>query len=421
MQNINKLGTLSSALLIAAISNSVVGQANAQGFRHKLQGTVQINYVDAANETSFLEGGISPFRYDNQDSNVHLGQLHLNYRANLSSAFSVSVDANHYDDLDHTPDITQATIRYAPLPINGYRLRVKAGTFIPALSIENTKPGWLSNVSYSSSAVNTWIGEELKSSGIEASFTRPGRRFRSPWSWTINGSVFKGNDTAGTLLAFRGWAIHDRVLGLNEEIPLANLPGFNGPSGLSMHTRSADLIEEIDGRWGFSAGAQVKYLSRLDVRFTRYDNNGDAIARDFREEQWAWDTKFNHVAVRYGISPKTTFLSQFLRGTTEAGNGWLVKLDFEAYYVGITHKEGDHQFSLRYDNFSATDLDGTPMSDNDSAGKSWTAFYQYEASDQVSLGIEFISVSDSAQHRLALSGVADATQEQITAGLTYRF
>ena len=315
----------------------------------------------------------------------------------------------------------QATIRYAPLPINGYRLRVKAGTFIPSFSIENTKPGWLSNLSYSSSAVNTWIGEELKSSGVHASLSRPGRRFNSPWSWSVDGSVFKGNDTAGSLLAFRGWAIHDRVLGLNEEIPLANLPGFNGPSGLSMHTRSLDLIEEIDGRWGFSFGGQIKYLSRLDIRFKRYDNNGDDSIRDFREEQWTWDTKFNHASVRYAISNKTTFLSQFLRGTTEAGSGWLVKLDFEAYYLGLTHKTGNHQYSLRYDNFSATDLDGTPQSVNDSRGKGWTAFYQYQVSDRLSLGAEFISVTNSAANRGALTGVANLQQEQLTAGFTYRW
>ena len=59
----------------------VSGYASAVEFRQKLQGLVQVNYVDAANETSFLEGGVSPFRYDNQDSNVHLGQLFLNYRA----------------------------------------------------------------------------------------------------------------------------------------------------------------------------------------------------------------------------------------------------------------------------------------------------------------------------------------------------
>jgi hypothetical protein len=408
-------------LLVVAAATGFAGFVDAKGFKHQFQGVVQINYVDAANETSFLDGGLSPFRYDNSDSNVHLGQLHLNYRARLSSTLSVSVDANHYDDLDHTPDLTQAVIRYAPLPINGYRLRVKAGTFIPGLSIENTKPGWLSNLSYSSSAVNTWIGEELKSTGVEASFSRPGRRFNSPWSWSVNGSIFKGNDTAGSLLAFRGWALHDRVLGLNEEIPLANLPGFNGPSGLSMHTRSLDLIEEIDGRFGFSFGGQIKYLSRLDLRYSRYDNNADDRARDFREEQWAWDTKFNHVALRYSILPKTTFLGQFLRGTTEAGDGWLVKLDFEAFYLGISHKEGNHQFSLRYDNFAAIDIDGTPESVNDSDGISWTAFYQYQLSNQVVLGIEFISVDNSAENRRALTGVASLQQEQLTAGLTYRW
>ena len=57
MQNIKRcqLGISAICLTLACL-----GQAEAKGFRHKLQGTVQVNYVDADSQVSFLEGGLSP-------------------------------------------------------------------------------------------------------------------------------------------------------------------------------------------------------------------------------------------------------------------------------------------------------------------------------------------------------------------------
>ncbi len=405
-----------SILMLSLIGG--VGNTNAQ-VKHQLQGTVQINYVDADSETSFLEGGVSPLRYDNRSSNVHVGQFALNYRARITSTLSATIDAHYYDDVNNIPDITQAVIRYSPLPIKGYRLRAKAGSFIPTLSLENTRPSWLSNGSYTNSAINTWIGEELRSNGLGVSLTRPGRRFRSRWSWTVDTSIFKGNDAAGTLLAFRGWALHDRQTGFNERVPFAELNSFSGPSPLTMQAREFDLIDEIDGRWGFSYGLHARYLSRFEFKFTRYDNNADSGA--FSDGQWAWDTQFNHVALKYNLSRNTTFFSQFLTGTTEAGNNWLVKLDYEAFYIGGTYKKNDHQVTVRYDNFETVDRDLTPNSDNSGDGISWTAYYQYSVSKPLSVGLEFINVVSTQEGREPLIGTDRLDQRQITLGATYRF
>ena len=136
----------------------------------------------------------------------------------------------------------------------------------------------------------------------------------------------------GLYWRFRGWALHDRQTGLNETIPLAELESFGGPSPLFMQTRNVDLKDEIDGRWGFSYGLNVRYLSRLDVRFTRYDNNADPSV--FSEGQWAWDTKFNHLAVKYNISRTTSFFSQFLTGDTEAGKSLSHRFGFRCFLSG---------------------------------------------------------------------------------------
>ena len=56
------------------------------------------------------------------------------------------------------------------------------------------------------SAINSWIGEEVKVVGVEGTATHPlaGGRLSGTFG------LFGFNDTAGTQLAFRGWALHDR-------------------------------------------------------------------------------------------------------------------------------------------------------------------------------------------------------------------
>lgn len=80
------------------------------------------------------------------------------------------------------------------------------GGFYPQLSLENPDMGWLSAYNYTNSAINSWVGEELRTLGVEATIKRPARNFNSAHSFSLVGATFKGNDPAGTLLAWRGFA-----------------------------------------------------------------------------------------------------------------------------------------------------------------------------------------------------------------------
>jgi len=72
-------------------------------------------------------------------------------------------------------------LQYRPYPRAGYRLRVKAGAFHAPVSLENRAPGWDSPYTLSYSALNSWLGEELRTIGLEAQLdwlgTRTGHGF----------------------------------------------------------------------------------------------------------------------------------------------------------------------------------------------------------------------------------------------------
>jgi hypothetical protein len=327
----------------------------------------------------------------------------------------------YYDDLDHDFDLTQITLKYAPLPIKGYRLRARLGYFYPAFSLENTQPGWFSSSGFSNSAINSWIGEEVRPAGVEFSLTRPGRIFRSKVSWTAEGAVFKGGDPSGTQLGWRGWSIHDRQTGLNEAIELAPFAALNSNTPLASQDRQIRISEEIDGRFGFYYGIKARYLSRFEVRLHRYDNNADPRALRQNPQTngitWAWDTRFNHLSARYIINRHWQLYGQALEGSTEAGNR-LIVMDFSSRYVTLRYKKQKHLASIRFDDFNTTDLDELlAVRNNDGSGDGISVQYAYQYSKQFSVGFEYLKLNKTRPNLVSLIGRPDLDQNQLTVAL----
>ena len=73
-----------------------------------------------------------------------------------------------------------------------------------------------------STAIGSWMGEEVKVLGLEA--TAKGDLGEHELAATIAG--FDYNDTAGALLTFRGWALHDRKTLAFRKQPLPPLNDF---------------------------------------------------------------------------------------------------------------------------------------------------------------------------------------------------
>ena len=90
------------------------------------------------------------------------------------------------------------------------------------VSLENDGVAWSPTRTLTASALNSWIGEEVRVTGLEASL----ELFLPTADLALTGAVFGGNDPCGSLLAWRGWAVGDRQTGRTDRLPLAPLPVF---------------------------------------------------------------------------------------------------------------------------------------------------------------------------------------------------
>ena len=167
----------------------------------EVTGLAQASLVASDQADSFINSDTGILRYD--DNGLHLQQALIRVKQDLGSAFTLDLIGNYYPDGDLHWGFTQAQLLYKPLSADKIKWRARAGFFYPKMSLENVDEGWLSPFTYTQSAINSWIGEELRTAGLEFTLYSPGRARRSPWSWELHAAAFKGNDPLGTLISWR--------------------------------------------------------------------------------------------------------------------------------------------------------------------------------------------------------------------------
>ncbi|NDD65054.1 MAG: hypothetical protein EBZ36_13940, partial [Acidobacteria bacterium] len=148
------------------------------------------------------------------------------------------------------------------------RWTIKLGAFYPPVSIENEGVGWTSPWTLTPSAINTWVGEELRTIGGETSVEWK----TASGSIGLTGAVFGGNDPTGLLIAARGWSFGDRPTGLFDRVRTAD--------DVALRSRRAppyyqSEFLEIDDRAGFYGGVSWRENGLGRLTLLRYDNRAD--------------------------------------------------------------------------------------------------------------------------------------------------
>ena len=355
------------AVLLAAPSDALHGQVE-----HRFAGLVSGRLLAADGGRSFLDGGLGKLRFDETDEPLALGVALLDYQARVAPTLAVRGVTSVYDDVDRAVDLNEAYLDWRPVPRSAWRAHARAGAFHAPLSLENTAAGWTSPYALSSSAINTWLGEELRTIGLEAQATRLGAPSGSPHDLGVVLGLFQGNDPAGALITWRGWALHDRQTRLFERLPLADLPGFADSGSFPPQDAFEEPFKEIDGRTGGYVGVQWDWVERSRLRLHRYDNNGDPTVVE--DGQWAWDTRFDALGWHLRLPREVEVIAQALRGTTrmDGFEGPLVLADYEAWFVLVSRAWSRHRATLRRDDFRVRDEDGTPDDPNQERGSAWT-------------------------------------------------
>lgn len=373
----------------------------------------------ADGERSWLQGGLGKARFGND------GQDALKLRARavegslvLHPTLGFSVDGTAVlvaqQGQQHAVDLSEVIVSWRRDPHGSFRLSARAGLFWPPVSLEHSGPEWAVTETITASAINSWIGEEVKVGGIEATGAAriAGRRV------SLTAAIFGFNDTAGTLLAFRGWALHDQKATAFGLQPLPTLDPFMAAGVQAARTRP---VIELDDRPGWYAKLSVSPLPGFDLQLLHYDNRGDPEAVT-DSLQWGWRTTFTNLGVRWHPAPGWTLSGQAMSGCTKMGfpeNGKIwVDTDYRAAFLLATRAIGSGSVSGRIEAFGTRGRGGVIRSDDREDGWAATLAGRWRVNDHVSLLAEALRIESRRPGRLR-DGL-DPKQDQTVLQLALR-
>ena len=396
-------------LLLASVPAKAVEIATG----HEATIGIEAGYVHLSGYPSWTEQSYGKLRDD--DEGLIFSRAYLDYHGRVTDTIGANVVLEAYDDdLGHAADFTEAFLEWRPVPRSATRYRLKLGLFYPRISLENTGAGWSSPYTVNSSAINTWVAEEIRSTGAELSISHRPASLGGAHSFTMNAAVFAGPDPAGSLISWRGWSLHSRQTRPSDDLPLPLTPQLQ-PDG-AFGSRQDSYVEpliEIDDEVGYYISAEWRMGQRILVRAMHFDNRADPSVLE--RGQYGWTTEFDHIGVQATLPWDIGLFAQWLDGSTVMGpflGAWHpVENDYSAEYLMLTRAFDRHRVTARYDHFDVTDNDGMPTDDNNENGHAWTLNYQYGLNDYVTVALEWLNIKT---HRGAWAyfGVDETSTEQ---------
>ena len=426
------MGTLLTRLALTFFAVCAALPARADGDRHQLRLEFDAGFVRASSELdSWPSGGLGKLRFAENDDGFGASRFFAEYHGRITPTLVGTATMDYVDDASAGLGLTEAYLEWRPIPTSRNQHQVKLGAFYPPLSLENGGHGWHSPFTYSYSAINSWLGEEIRPVGAEWSLRRRLGFAGSPHELRAFAAGFYGGDPAGALLFWRGWGLHDRQTRFSDELPIPPMPVWDSTGTIvGYRDQSVRPLDEIDHRPGAYAGAQWRYANRALVALARYDNRADESA--FRDRQWGWHTRFVSLSAQVSLPWELGLLVQWLSGSTY----WIVGArpdgtlsptaaavddEFDAEYVMLTRLlRTAHRLSLRYDTFGIVRDEAAPALKSD-AGHAWTLAYRYSRSERLSGGIEWLAIRSRRDLWADFYGVPRvATEHALRVQISYK-
>jgi hypothetical protein len=402
-----------NALAAALIVFGSCSQTRAADF--SFDGYADLRMIVPSNEVGWLDGGLGKLRYGaaDNDPDFRIAEVVGQGVIQITPGLMALAVVRYAPEQRTFFDVVEAFVRWRPVSTTPVRFSLEAGAFFPPISLENTEIGWTSPWTLTPSAINAWVGEELRTIGAEATVEWR----RETGTISAYGALYGWNDPTGILLNVRGWALHDQWTGLFDRprLPDVYASGRRPPEPIPM--RTYEFIE-IDKRIGWYAGAAWDEvgIGHLDVLY--YNNDADPTAET---EQVAWETAFWNVGLSTEIGP-VTLLAQGMRGYTffQPSETFWSRTWFESAYLLAGWNFGQNlRFAGRAEIFSANELrtgSGIPMSEH---GHAYTAAINFLPNDWLRVTAEYIRVESTRRQRTRAGDDAHAVENQLQ--LSIRF
>ena len=412
-----------AAFVLATAATATAGDSLPQ-VRAELYADIRAWAADG--EPSWLDGGLGKARYGGHDDlsardGLGLAELSALIDVDLTWDLAGYVHLQYGDWQDEPVDLVEAFLTWKPVPRSAVSWDLKAGLYFPHISREHTGPAWTSPYTITPSAANSWIGEEIRALGVQAGTGWRGDAARLH----LTAGLFGFNDPAGSLLAYRGWALDDIKVGAFSRLPLPPLPAIgDGGTFVRWQPHWVHPVREIDGRLGWHAGLDWEYGDHLSAGAVYYDNGGDP--ESFEYEQYGWDTRFWNAYVEVEPAPHLEVIAQYMQGVTIMGRRpdgvhRAVDVGYDAAFVLASRRFGASRLSLRFDWFGTTDHSFVAEDDNNEDGTAWTAAAAHDFSRRDRVMVEVLLLDSTRPNRATIGYGPAQTQAVVQAAYRKRF
>jgi hypothetical protein len=361
-----------------------------------------LRLVLANGHTSFADGGFGKTRFDgNAHGDFELKAMPIEaaliWQPRFTSSVSGNVSVMWQNDQENLVDLIEAYATWVPRQNGNLNFAAKAGLYFPEISLEHaTGGGWSTVYTITPSAINTWIGEEVKVVGAEGTM----RATLGDNDFVLTAGAFGFNDTSGTLLSFRGWGLHDM---LATAFGHFKLPPLNPFMSRAQEHRTRSLFE-IDDRVGFYGRAEWRPSTSFMVNAFYYDNRGDPEAV-VRSHQWGWRTRFWNVGLVADLPADIRLIAQGMTGTTLMGfkTGGIIWIDtrYRSAFALLTRPVGAGAVSVRGEWFDTKER-GSQMVHADESEDGWalTGAVRWPVWKLVTLFVEALHVESTRGARV---------------------
>jgi len=417
-----------AALLAALCSVSVVGgaaRAETQLFApENLSAWADVRVISADGEAPWRAidgsgegGGFGKLRYGHE-SKADIAQAAVNWKPRLTDTVTAYVLAQYTPGSLTDFGVSEAYVKWKPVPKSDLRWSVRFGQMFPPVSMEHDGPGWSVSRTITPSAINSWIGEEVLVDGLELNV----HKHIAGQDFGLTGAVFTGNDTSGTILSWRGWALHDVASDRDSRLPLPS--GDNQGWYRLFDEYQAPYTEpsaEVDGHVGDYVRVDWRPPAAIAFNLEYYANRADP--QSVRHNQWGWATKFWNLGVQARPSASTEILAQYMKGETCMGwpigkSLWAVDTRYDsAYFLASRTLEGGAKLTGRIDYFAVKDLSKRAIDDNTDKGYAATLAYMRPVGAHLDLAVEALNVQSNHPARVTHALAAHQSQTQLQVAL----
>ena len=366
----------------------------------EFSGDVRLVAVDG--EKSWPDGGFGKLRSGSEgDLRVRpqLGNASLVWKPQFTWSLGAVVVGSLQGGESTEAGLSQAYLSFRPMRSTKLAFSARAGLMWPPISLEHEGADWHVKDSITPSAINSWIGEEVRPFAAEVTLAASlgEHKFRA------TAALMVANDTAGTLLTFRGWALHDRTTLAFRRQPLPPLDDEIA----SYQAPFTHPLLDVHGGFAHRPGyyAKLSWQPPIPLRFELFHYDNRANPEDVNADlEWGWHTQFNNVGAVAEFGPATELKLQAMAGRTRMGftdegetRPW-VDNHFRSAFAMLVHRFGSVGLATRIEAFDTRNR-GSDVGDeyND---KGWSAMFAAKRDWTHFTGlVELVHVSSTREDR----------------------